>query len=37
MTYRLSDKGKQFVVVAAGGYGNVRTTMGDYVVPFALP
>jgi quinoprotein glucose dehydrogenase len=37
MTYRLSDNGKQFVVIAAGGHGKLRTKRGDYVVAFALP
>jgi quinoprotein glucose dehydrogenase len=37
MTYRLSDKGKQFVLIAAGGHGNMRATMGDYIMAFALP
>ena len=35
MTY--SEDGKQFIVVAAGGHGKLRTKMGDYVVAFALP
>ena len=35
MTYRAS--GKQFVVIAAGGHGGAGTTLGDYVVAFALP
>ncbi len=37
MTYRLSEQGKQFVVLAAGGHGRLRTKLGDYVVAFALP
>jgi quinoprotein glucose dehydrogenase len=37
MTYRLRDGGKQFVVIAAGGHGRGGTTLGDYVVAFALP
>ena len=38
MTYRLRDDSKQFVVVAAGGFGkNGMTKMGDSVVAFALP
>lgn len=36
MTYRLGEKGKQFIVVAAGGHGKLRTKMGDYVVAYAL-
>lgn len=34
MTYAV--KGKQYVVIAAGGHGNLGTTFGDYVVAFAL-
>ncbi len=35
MTYMV--QGKQYVVIAAGGHGNLGTTFGDYVVAFALP
>jgi quinoprotein glucose dehydrogenase len=35
MTYE--KDGRQYVVIAAGGYGNVDSKMGDYVVAFALP
>jgi quinoprotein glucose dehydrogenase len=35
MTYAWNDR--QYVVIAAGGYGNVDSRMGDYVVAFALP
>jgi quinoprotein glucose dehydrogenase len=31
------SNGKQFVVIAAGGHGGLKTTRGDYVVAFALP
>lgn len=34
MTYAID--GKQYVVIAAGGHGNAGTTLGDYVVAFAL-
>jgi quinoprotein glucose dehydrogenase len=34
MTYEVA--GKQYVVIAAGGHGNLGTTLGDYVVAFAL-
>jgi quinoprotein glucose dehydrogenase len=37
MTYRLSPGGKQYVVIAAGGSGNLGTTLGDAVVAFSLP
>jgi quinoprotein glucose dehydrogenase len=36
MTYRLRDKGKQFVVIAAWGLGKMNTTMGDDIIAFAL-
>jgi quinoprotein glucose dehydrogenase len=35
MTYTL--KGKQYVVMAAGGHGKLGTKQGDYVLAFALP
>lgn len=35
MTY--SIEGRQYVVIAAGGYGSMGTTRGDFVVAFALP
>lgn len=35
MTYTM--KGKQYVVIAAGGHGKMGTKQGDYVVAFALP
>jgi quinoprotein glucose dehydrogenase len=34
MTYTMN--GRQYVVLAAGGHGNLGTTLGDYVVAFAL-
>ncbi len=34
MTYQVD--GKQYVVIAAGGHGNLGTKLGDYVVAFAL-
>jgi quinoprotein glucose dehydrogenase len=36
ITYRLGKDGKQFVVIAAGGHGAMRTTPGDYLIAFAL-
>ncbi len=36
MSYRVRDGGRQFVVIAAGGYGRAGTNLGDYVVAFAL-
>lgn len=35
MTYTAG--GRQYVVIAAGGHGGMGTTLGDYVVAFALP
>ena len=35
MTYVIN--GKQYVVIAAGGHGNLGTKKGDHVVAFALP
>ena len=35
MTYVF--KGKQYVVIAAGGHGKLGTKQGDYVLAFALP
>jgi quinoprotein glucose dehydrogenase len=37
MTYRISPDGKQYVVIAAGGHAGLETTLGDYLVAFALP
>jgi quinoprotein glucose dehydrogenase len=37
MSYRLHPRGKQYVVVAAGGHGLLGTTQGDSIVAFALP
>ena len=36
MTYRSAVTGRQTVVIAAGGHGGLGTTLGDYVVAFAL-
>jgi quinoprotein glucose dehydrogenase len=30
-------KGRQYVVIAAGGHGKTDTKLGDQVVAFALP
>ena len=35
MSYTL--KGKQYVVIAAGGHGKLGTKQGDYVIAFTLP
>jgi quinoprotein glucose dehydrogenase len=37
MTYRAGKKGKQFVVICAGGHGKMGTKIGDYVIAFELP
>jgi quinoprotein glucose dehydrogenase len=37
MTYRSSENGRQFVIIAAGGHGRLGTDIGDSVVAFALP
>jgi quinoprotein glucose dehydrogenase len=39
MTYLVQDEtgGRQFVLIAAGGHGRGRTTLGDALVAFALP
>jgi quinoprotein glucose dehydrogenase len=35
MTYR--ERGKQYVVISAGGHGSAHTRLGDAVVAYALP
>jgi quinoprotein glucose dehydrogenase len=35
MTYVLG--GKQYIVIAAGGHGGMGTTLGDYLMAYALP
>ena len=37
MTYRIREDGKQYVVIASGGYSRAPTHMGGRVVAFALP
>lgn len=37
MTYRLSEKGRQYVVIAAGGHATMRTKLGDSLIAYALP
>ena len=36
MTYRVSEDGRQFVVIAAGGHSGLDTKTGDSLVAFAL-
>jgi quinoprotein glucose dehydrogenase len=35
MTYEAG--GRQYLVISAGGHGNLGTTFGDFVVAFSLP
>jgi quinoprotein glucose dehydrogenase len=35
MTYSL--KGKQYLVIAAGGHGKLGSKQGDYILAFTLP
>jgi quinoprotein glucose dehydrogenase len=35
MSYELD--GRQYVVIAAGGHGKLKTKQGDYLMAFALP
>lgn len=35
MSYEVA--GRQYVVIAAGGHGGLKTKQGDYVIAFALP
>jgi hypothetical protein len=37
ITYRSTNNGRQFVVIAAGGHGRLGTDIGDSAVAFALP
>ncbi len=37
MTYRVRDDGRQFVVIAAGGHAQMRSSPGDSLIAFALP
>jgi quinoprotein glucose dehydrogenase len=30
-------RGKQYIVISAGGHGKAGTTMGDSVIAYALP
>jgi len=34
MTYSIG--GKQYIVIAAGGHGKLKTPLGDYLIAFAL-
>jgi quinoprotein glucose dehydrogenase len=37
MTYQVSETGRQFVVIAAGGHWSGGSPPGDYIIAYALP
>jgi quinoprotein glucose dehydrogenase len=37
MTYRVRRGGRQYLVICAGGHEGIRSSLGDYVIAFALP
>jgi quinoprotein glucose dehydrogenase len=37
MTYRLRRDGRQYVVIAAGGHAQMRSSAGDSLIAYALP
>lgn len=37
VTYRVSETGRQYLVIAAGGHGALGTEPGDALIAFALP
>jgi quinoprotein glucose dehydrogenase len=37
MTYRARPRGRQYVVVTAGGHDGLGSSLGDHVIAFALP
>ena len=37
MTYRVRPEGRQFIVLAVGGHHLMHTTLGDYLIAYALP
>jgi quinoprotein glucose dehydrogenase len=37
MTYRVRPDGRQFIVLAVGGHHLMHTTLGDYLIAYALP
>ena len=37
ITYQLRPGGKQYLVVAPGGHLGMGSTLGDYVIAYALP
>lgn len=37
MSYVSSHDGRQYVIIAAGGHAHMGTTLGDYLIAYALP
>ncbi|MCG6986752.1 MAG: pyrroloquinoline quinone-dependent dehydrogenase [Gemmatimonadetes bacterium] len=37
MTYRVRPGGRQYLVICAGGHEGLHSSLGDYVIAFALP
>ena len=37
MTYRARPGGRQYVVINAGGHDGIQSSLGDYVIAYALP
>jgi len=37
LTYRARPDGRQMVVIAAGGHDGIRSSLGDWVIAYALP
>ena len=37
MTYRARPGGRQYVVINVGGHDGVQSSLGDYVIAYALP
>jgi quinoprotein glucose dehydrogenase len=37
LTYRTRPGARQYVVVAAGGHDGIKSSLGDYVIAYALP
>jgi quinoprotein glucose dehydrogenase len=37
MTYRTRPGGRQFVVITAGGHDGMGSSLGDYIIAYALP
>lgn len=37
MSYVSSHDGRQYVIIAAGGHAHMGTTLGDYIIAYALP